>query len=176
MRKIAKKCEKSSQQGGGSKYRRDTRTLLKKGRSLSNRRIMGERVTSNLTRRGGRGSRALKRSAGLRETARGSWHRKAWENASKTFPKSSQNFSNPPKTLPKPCQILPKSVPNPSQTYPKSLQKASWSPFWTKALKKLHLERPQNGPRAPKSAQMGPQAVPTPSKMEPKTLPKGIFM
>ena len=71
----------------------------------------GRLVNSRSTRWGVEDPRALGRSAGLRETARGSWHRKSSQN----LPKISQNPS--------------KDLPEPSNIDPKLIQKASWTPF-----------------------------------------------
>ncbi len=58
---------------------------------------------------------------------------------------------NPFKCLPKPSQVLqsfPKSsqIPNPSKIEPKSIQKPSWRPSWTHAVKKIDFERPKVSP------------------------------
>ena len=91
MQKNAKKWPKSPPKGRWEKPRRHTRSLLRRGRSPSQgrfRREVGEVAFS--TRWGVGDSRALGRSAGLRETARGSWHRKSSQNLPKIF----QNPSN----------------------------------------------------------------------------------
>ena len=51
--------------------------------------------------------RALGRSAGLRETARGSWHKKSSQNLPRTFQNPSKDFPEPPQHLSK---INPKGL------------------------------------------------------------------
>ena len=122
---------------------------------------------SSFNTRRGRDPRALGRSAGLRETARGPWHRRTWTKSAKPSQNPSKSIQKPSK----PFENVPKTLPEPSKIDPKSIQKASWTPSWTHGWKKINLEHQKNGEKAPKSAQKTDQTVPNPSQIEPKTLP-----
>ena len=175
-RKSAKNEPKTSQKGAYPKRRRSPRTPVAWSFKLGKWMVSSSRVHD--PSRWGEDPRALGRSAKLRETPRGSWHREyapAGPNHAKHFQNLSHNLPKSIQKPSKPSENLPKTLPEPSKIGSRSIQKASWSPYWVHAWKKLDFECPKNGQEAAKSAQKRPKIVPNPSQMKPKTLPNPLF-
>ena len=131
MRQNAKKWPKTLPKGAGSKYRRHTGSLLRRGRSPSQgrfRREFGEVASNTLVGRG------PPRIVTLRGSARGSYleilpqQNQIMPSISKICPLPVHKVPNPPKFLPKPLQNPPKTFAEPLKIDPKSSQKASWTP------------------------------------------------
>ena len=129
--KNVKKCKKVTKRSDVQILRRHTRSLLRRGRSLSQGRTgreVGEVAFNTL---GGRGP---PRIVTLRGSARGSYleilpqQNQIMPSISKVCPLHVHEVPNPFKILPKPLQSLPKTFAEPFKIDPKSSQKASWTP------------------------------------------------
>ena len=134
MRPKCKKCknkakngEKRSQQGPHLKVLRPPRTLLQKGRSPSKTRTMWGWCWLKTCHAGGRTPRALGRSAGLRETARGSRHRKSRPNKPNLY-NVMQGQIQIQSQFPLIYQNLSKMESKSSKKLPKTLRKLSQTP------------------------------------------------